>query len=1232
MFRKNTYYLNLTERLAKLILFPVVIFMMMLNQVQAWQVQSLQVRAKVVDENKEPLLGVTVRIKNTKRVYKTNQKGIFIIENADPHDIVAFKCIGFKVKEVSIKEILRNPVILLQPDIASLNEITITKQKVVGTQIDLKHRSHQTLAGVLEGGVPGLVLKRGTKTTTGPKQVYNGQGAFSLQELYQSSAKYQYDSFEEFEKAVNEGRDERWIYNPNDPGNPGQKYQYKSKTTTTNNGVVAELRGSSSFSGGTAGMLVVIDGFIIDEFPENYPMNNVASIEVIKDPVECIKWGPAGAAGVIIITTNLANPGQLQINYNSNFYFSPRPDISAEKLRLANSADLLDYYKEVYDKKISSYISEYSTQMPPLLSPAEMLLFNLHTKKIDPDRFQHKWDSLSTISNRGQLRLLQQNAFNQNHSLAVSGGTRRFRFMLGGVYGTERSNVLGESNKRFGLNLKNDISLLGDKLKIKWIADLTRSRSITRRGGEASTLDPYQLLVDEHGSYVYNYTTITPDINTSMLSSGYFDNGSNLLEDIIGNSYQNKSLRINSSLNLEWKLMRSLQWVTSLRYSRSSGNIEDLYDKTTSQSRELINNYGSPSFDALGPAVDFYVPVGGTLKKSTTKNNEYNIRSGFNFNHIFSADHQLTATVDGGLSNLENRIRPAIAIYGYDKNKPNGLPIMASSKPSIINYQGSSVDLDQLLTPGINGNVYSRSISLNGTFLYSFRSRYSVDAKYSATFVPDFGGNPPYSTTSNRSVSASWQVNKEDFFKVGWISNLKLSVSATEMQVARLPRSQISATRVFQPLWSNNAINVHSYNLSQQSGQKNRNFSGQLDAGFSEGRIQLNLDYGRNSINGNSQLNARLFYDIAKEPYFNFPLISTLQADITLQDLNSFQGLGIMMNSSSLSSGGGFSMPGSNSLGLLPPDVLNKETHLQIGLVKDRFLLDLRHYHRTTSGLVNGNLPTDPATGLDSRVNYSKTVNKGIEISLRTEIIKSKTFDWSITANGAYNVNEAVDVPPVNFSLTPAYLTAFRNGYSIDNLWNYKWAGLDNLGNPQVYNKDMQKVAEPDSLSLVYVGRTTPPWSGALIQECRYKGFFASARLIFNLGHIMRKYMPVLNSDKDNSVAIRDRWRKPGDEAFKEVAAVAQNNPTRELIIRWSDNAVIPADHVRLREIQFGYDVPPSMLKGKFFKALTLSVQVQNVALWTKNDFKLDPEIVSNTGIVGISPPRNYVLSINIGL
>lgn len=1227
---------------------------------------STSVSGTILSEDKRFIEGVSVFIKGTSTGTLTDKNGYFRLNKVIDNAVLRISCIGYIPVEIGIRKVkggymasaiqkeqagnLRSEAapdvtfaLYLIPAIGDLKGISVNADldapKQIGTVVDLKHRSHLNLGQVLEGSVPGLTLKSTTTTNKeisfnaiwynlelgGSNEIYTGIDR--LRELYNKVAAAD-PTF-----VAGNGSFEKWYNNWYTQVNnfPQPPILYNT-TSTSSSGLVPELRGSSSFTGNTSGMLVVIDGVEQSGFPATYPMNNVAKIEVVKDPVELVKWGPKASGGLILITTNGARAGKLQFNYSSNFMYAAKPNISNSKLQLPTTADVMDYYKELSDKGLASYLP---------VKPAQLLLFNLKNNNLPytDAQFVTSWDSLSRLSNREQLSRLYQNVFTQTHSLNIAGGTQAWGFSAGGTYNNSPSTFIGGKTTELQLNLQNTFSLLKNKLNITWQLNTSNTTGKSGLIDNGSSLDPYQMLLDPNNNYVYDYPgVINQDMNNTMQQQGYENFGVNLLEDALNTKNSNKTFSINSRLSSKWELSKGLVWSTAFVYNRNTNNTHDLQGSSTSQVRQLRNDYGSP--DTLN-GVKMYIPMGGILNTSRSNSMDWNLRSGLSYNHHFDDLNVLTGAFGMTATNTQNTATPNATIYGYSPDQPNGIPLSPFEDGTLYNYYGTPLYLSNLQTQSFYRAFYNRSFSINGNLSYVHDNRYSMNMQYGSVYTPNVGFDPSYSGTKYYEAKASWMVSNEHFFKIPFITTLTFTAIASKIQLAQSP-GQIKSNTIAQPLWNNNTLVASGYTPSQQNGQRVSNIGGTLQIGLWQERIYLQASYNH-STDGSHQINGQAVYNIDREPWFNVPFISKLVIDASLQNFNGLQAQAMVMGTNIPSTDGGFVMASGSVSGILPPATINKEVHLSLGMFKDRLIFDTRYYHKVISGTSSiGSLRPDPSTGISSQLSYSRMLNKGLEIYLKGAVVQARNFGYTITINGGYNINQGLDIPSTPFNQYAYYLSTPRTGYANDALWSYRWAGLDNKGNPQVYKDKDTKVPilsvddanEPittilDASSLVYSGRTRAPWSGGFIQDWTYKDFFASARLILNLGHIMRSYIPVVNPNLDKSSLIALRWRNPGDEAHTDIAAMAQANPTRDLIIQNSNNSIVSASNIRLSEVQFGYAFPAEVLKHGFIKALTISTQVQNVALWTRNKLDLDPDAISSNGRVGFQKPCQYILSIN---
>lgn len=1256
-----------------------------------------------------PLIGVSITNitrKASRRIATVSSAdGTFEIEGKKG-DKLLFTIIGYGKTEIKFNG-GQSMLVNMKEEALDLTTVEINNQdfshkRIPWTDtIDMRFRNHLNLGQVLQGTIPGLTLQN------------SSQSEVSLMSVEWSSGGALYG------KQVSSVADLRRLYNEQIGGgslppntsfetflsklvSPYAKINYS--TSVNNNGLIPQLRGISGFSGNTSGMLIVIDGFPQDGFPADYPMTNVASVKVIKDPEMLTRWGPRATGGVILITSKRGEAGKLRWGYNTNFYYAPRPRFDRSKQRLANAGDILDYLKDASDSGFIYTDADASGRFTFNKSPAELLLYRLKSGTISQNSFDAQWDSLGRLSNQGQLGLLQQDAVSQNHMLTLSGGNAAWRFNAAGTYAASRTNALNNYSHNIGLSMFNNFLLFNNKLRADWNIKIDKGQSRQGTGLDPTALQPYQLLLDPGGRYIYDYSMFNPQANTVLVNAGYNDYGRNLLQDARLNSNINKMLNTESQLNMDWELLPGLKWSGSFQYVLSRNNTEDFQDAESSQARQLVDDFGSPVFNSLLSDPDkkltglrFYMPKGGIFGRSYSEEKNWNLRSGLLFSKKMGR-HELNVALGGSSSAFISKVPPYTNIYGYNPQTGKGQPVLLPLDPQagVGNYMqlpgvyGLYGDMDPntfypapianypytLLIPGPGSTTIQRQLGWNGRIKYNFNDTYILKGDYNAVFNPSYGYSPPYTTLANYNAEATWRLYKHLFLNApGWMSDLSLSAGITGIEIPSMP-TEIGATRTLQTAWNNYGIWVSNYNLAQQTGQRVQNIYEKVTIGLAGNSLALDLihntfnirgiekatgsnnsnnylganvranlrkgllnliaSYGR-SPEGQPQTNVQAGYNIARETYFHAGAISSLNADFILQHISPYQAMGLMMETNTPRADGSYTMAINNSFGLLPPKTSNMEAHASIGFLSDRYLLDLRYYRKVISGLNNNiPVPTDPSTGLGAQISYSEIVSRGIELYLVIKAVQREKFRYVITLNGAYNKNIAQHVPLVNFSQTSAYLMAYRNGYSTESSWGYRWAGLDAKGNPQIYDDQGKKTASPDSATLasalVYNGVTRAPYNAGLIQEWNFSDFFARATLAFKLGHVMREYIPAPSGTLDNSSLIRDRWRKPGDELHTDIAAMANTNTasTRTFIIQNSTNGMLPADNIRLQEIQLGWQAPKKLLKDFFIKDLTLSFQAQNLVVWKRNRLHIDPEVVASGGQIGMPMPKQYSFSINM--
>ncbi|MNE34187.1 hypothetical protein D3C80_1278980 [compost metagenome] len=213
--------------------------------------------------------------------------------------------------------------------------------------------------------------------------------------------------------------------------------------------------------------------------------------------------------------------------------------------------------------------------------------------------------------------------------------------------------------------------------------------------------------------------------------------------------------------------------------------------------------------------------------------------------------------------------------------------------------------------------------------------------------------------------------------------------------------------------------------------------------------------------------------------------------------------------------------------------------------------------------------------------------------------------------------------------------TQFVQGYAREALWSYKWAGLDDKGNPQIYGKDGQKVLVPEIDALEYSGTRRPKYTGGWINQFRYKAVELSFMMVYNFGHVLRREIPTMNpweSTPQTNEQIGQRWRKPGDELITDIPSIMDLNnfyDRRNYPTLYSNNSVINGGFVRFREIQLNYSLPKKLIGSTPLKLLRVYGQVNNLGIMTKNGYNIDPEANDSlTGAYNLPEPVTYTLGI----
>ncbi len=294
---------------------------------------------------------------------------------------------------------------------------------------------------------------------------------------------------------------------------------------------------------------------------------------------------------------------------------------------------------------------------------------------------------------------------------------------------------------------------------------------------------------------------------------------------------------------------------------------------------------------------------------------------------------------------------------------------------------------------------------------------------------------------------------------------------------------------------------------------------------------------------------------------------------------------------------------------------------VDFALFNNRLSGSIEYYNRYSDDVM-GAVDMNPTSGVRTMGrNYAEISNKGFELSLNYNVLSRKDLRWNMSMNMSHNKNKIEKFDGGGESVSGWAGRGWeQEGYSSSKLFAFKWAGLSETGEAQVYDKDGNIVGVNDELAtkddLEYIGDATPKFFGSYRNSVSYKGFSLDVLLSYKLGHkffrntfssttASRALMYGGNIHEDAAL----RWREPGDEAFTDVPALTTSNGNGRLYERYSNHLVEDASHIRLRSIGLTYQFDKKLFENNFIKGITIGANARNLGiLWKATDKDIDPD------------------------
>lgn len=944
-------------------------------------------------------------------------------------------------------------------------------------------------------------------------------------------------------------------------------------------GTTMRMRGVTTINGSSE-PLIVVNGNIMDvpdakdtdwstATEETYSsllsinVNDIESIDIMKDAAATAIWGARGANGVISIKTKRGKRGKIRIDYN----FSLQGNWQPKGYNLLSGDEYTMLMKEeLYNP----------TQNPSATTNINELNYNKSWAEYN------NWND-----NTDWVKAVTQTGWNQSHGLTISGGGEKAVFRISANYDHQTGTIIKQVLNRFStrLNLEYYVS---DKLKFTTEFPLTytkNQKSYANILGKALSMAPNMSIYREDGNGfdTNEYYIMLPSAEKDEYGSSISGTSSLQLKSVrdIGNPV--------AIANLAWNNESTYRITPDFRIN--------YYFLGNDDHKTRLDYEGQVYLDIFSKSNPTYCP--GSLSTNGWKDKDYNLYTMDDYNSFqFQTRHQLIFTPkfkneDIAWMMLGRWELTSGTSYGQNVSERK-LPLGAQSPtlPAEISNMSTS-----------NGEWRSMA-GVFSTHL-SYKGRYNADFTVRADGTTRFGDNNKWGYFPGMSVR--WNISDEPWmkwsrkvlsmlaFRPSWGVNGR-TPSSEYLQYAKYAAgSQYGNGNTLLP-----STRVDGLQLSDLKWEKTTSWNLGANLGLFDDMIEADFNY---------------YYKKTKDLLNPGVAISSQTGYTTLawKNIGSMENKGWEFNitAKKFIKAGKFSMDASFNVAQNFNKITEMDQTVLDGINED-WSADSRgkYFKRIQVGNALGSIFGLRHKGVYQysydylenlrRQGYVMEGNEKIMIRNNNDLvdyINNRFLPAGKTAPIALNRDGKV--------ITGADGKPLRMTYnSKDGSETYKFDGGD------VIYEDVNHDGTINSLDMVYLGNSNPKFSGGFGFTFRYGNWSLRTNFVYRTGfkvvNFARMGVEKMYDTTNQSTAVNWRWRKNGD--VTEIPRALYNYGYNWL---GSDRYVEDASFLRFSYVSLSYDVPKKFLKSVGLNTLRFDLSGQNIFVWSKYS-GTDPEHANN--------------------
>lgn len=626
--------------------------------------QTITVQGIVSDSNNEPLIGVTVKVQNSSTGTITDVDGKFSLSGITSDAVLEISYVGMQTQLIPVNG--RTSInITMHEDTETLDEVV-----VIGYGTARKKDLTGATSSIRGNDIAQIPVTTAAQAITGKIAGVNV--------VSQSGA-------------------------------PGAD-------------ILITVRGGTSITQGT-GPLYIVDGFQMENGLRNVDINDIESIDVMKDASATAIYGARGSNGVILITTKSGKSGKTQVSYNSYVSFD----------RLGRKLDLLDV--EQYVK----YQYEFQSLRGNINNFANLFGGDINA----PDFYTGAYDRIASEygNKKGidwQDLVFGDTGITNNHNISVSGGGEKTNYILSYNYTGEDGIV-----DKFGYKKNSIRSKINHELWKGIRLDFSSNFQTSRIDGGGSLGGKLKQTILQPITGGIRWTDdqmISSDIASEfedIMNEANYDAQNPILENAaVTNEKFTRMATVNAGLEID--LLKDLTFRTSGSYLWQQIRHDFWDDGSTKQARANKSEYG---YGYRNNREKYSWQITNTL------NYMFNLNDSHRFNVLLGQETYYEEDMK-----LDNEYRSF-----SDGNF--GLNDVSMGKP----FKWTS----EKNRSGI--------VSAFSRVLYNFNDRYLITGTLRADGSSKFARGNQWGYFP--SASAAWRISEEEFMKdIDHIDNLKLRI------------------------------------------------------------------------------------------------------------------------------------------------------------------------------------------------------------------------------------------------------------------------------------------------------------------------------------------------------------------------------------------------------------------------------------------------------------------------